>query len=263
MSNQLSISEQILFSTKRLEPTIDGVGTGTSGTGFFFSFGSKEKIVPSIVTNKHVIQGSNGCWLYLHGAENGKPTSTVKKVLVNFKECPVFLHPDPEVDLCAIMMAPILNELGDQVYYAGIGFTNIPENWSQFDALEEILMVGCPRGIMDESNKLPIFRRGNTATPLFSNYNGKPEFMVDMACFPGSSGSPLFILNEGSYKVDNGIALGTRFFFIGVLYSGPVIQNDGTIEFTKNPKLSVGTMMHLGNVIKADELRKIEKLIPM
>ncbi|NIZ60082.1 serine protease [Sedimentitalea sp. CY04] len=261
---QLSISQQILFSTKRIEPTINGVATGASGTGFFFSFVTEGRIAPSIVTNKHVIEGANGCFLFLHGTENGAPTSDVIKVLVDFGQCPVYAHPDPNVDLCAILIGPVLNDLNQnqKIYYSGIGFNNIPQDWTEFDALEEVLMVGCPRGIMDEESKLPIFRRGNTATPLFTDYNGKAEFMVDMACFPGSSGSPLFILNEGSYKTNNGITLGTRFYFIGILYSGPVIQNDGSIHFSQNPKLTVGTMMHLGNIIKAYELRKIEQLLP-
>lgn len=263
MVRSLTISEQILYSTKRIEPTIDGVSTGSSGTGFFFSFGSGEKIVPSIITNKHVISESNGCTLFLHGESSGIPTNDVIQVHVDFGKCPVIPHPDSNIDLCAILIGPVLNELSkdSQAYYAGIGFNNLPSNWNEFDALEEVIMVGCPRGIMDESNKLPIFRRGNTATPLSANYNGKAEFMVDMACFPGSSGSPVFILNEGSYKIDAGIALGTRFYFLGILYSGPVIQNDGTIHFQKSPKLTVGTMMHLGNVIKASELRAIEEIV--
>lgn len=265
MVRSLSISEQILYSTKRIEPTVNGVSTGSSGTGFFFSFGSGEKIAPSIVTNKHVISGSNGCTLFLHGESSGTPTNDVIQVHVDFSKCPVIPHPDSNIDLCAILIGPVLNELGkdSQAYYSGIGFNNLPSNWNEFDALEEVIMVGCPRGIMDESNKLPIFRRGNTATPLAANYNGKPEFMVDMACFPGSSGSPVFLLNEGSYsdRKTNGIVLGTRFFFLGILYSGPLIQNDGTIHFQQSPRFSVGTTMHLGNVIKATELNAIDQII--
>lgn len=37
------------------------------------------------------------------------------------------------------------------------------------------------------------FRRGITATNINFDYNGKKEFVIDAACFPGSSGFPVFI----------------------------------------------------------------------
>ncbi len=44
-------------------------------------------------------------------------------------------------------------------------------------------MIGYPNGIWDEANNMPIIRRGITATHPNFNYNGKPEFMIDAACF--------------------------------------------------------------------------------
>lgn len=46
-----TISEQVLYSTVRLE-----VSNNSIGTGFFFNFVSSEnKVVPVIITNKHVV----------------------------------------------------------------------------------------------------------------------------------------------------------------------------------------------------------------
>ena len=40
---------------------------------------------------------------------------------------------------------------------------------------------------------MPILRRGTTATPIALNFEGRPEFLIDAAVYPGSSGSPVFV----------------------------------------------------------------------
>lgn len=52
MKDKLSISEQMMFSTVRLQ-TSSG-----RGTGFFFAFSFGDKSVPVIVTNRHVVNGN-------------------------------------------------------------------------------------------------------------------------------------------------------------------------------------------------------------
>ena len=44
--------------------------------------------------------------------------------------------------------------------------------------------------------------------------------MIDVACYPGSSGSPVLIFNEGSYnKKGAGLVVGDTSFLLGVLYA--------------------------------------------
>ena len=50
-----------------------------------------------------------------------------------------------------------------------------------------------------------------------SNFDGKEEFLVDGGVFPGSSGSPVFIFNQGSFSAPNGIVLGNRLLFVGII----------------------------------------------
>lgn len=47
--------------------------------------------------------------------------------------------------------------------------------------------------------------------------------LVDTACFPGSSGSPIYILNENGYFDKNGTRYigGSRIVLIGILFSEP------------------------------------------
>src|SRR5690606_28078780 len=126
------------------------------------------------------------------------------------------------------------------------------------------VMIGCPNGLSDETNNLPISRRGITATSLTKDYNGKPEFMVDMACFPGSSGSPIFLYDKNGYwdRKKNSYNLGApRLKLVGILYAGPLIANDGRIVLSHMPRVEISSMMHLGNAIKASELRVLDQLV--
>lgn len=125
-------------------------------------------------------------------------------------------------------------------------------------------MIGYPNGLWDDINNLPIVRSGLTATPIKYDYRGRKEFLIDSACFPGSSGSPVFIYNEGSFSTSTGITLGSRFFLAGIMYAGPQITLEGSIVFSNNPSvphIESQSMMNLEMVIKAEKLLDFEKLL--
>ena len=125
-------------------------------------------------------------------------------------------------------------------------------------------MIGCPNGISDSVNNLPIIRRGITATSIANHYNGKDEFMVDMACFPGSSGSPVFIYNRNGYldRRTNSYNMGKqRFLLVGILYTGSQIANNGHLILGQAPKVAIATMIHLGNIIRSSSLSALDDQI--
>lgn len=127
-------------------------------------------------------------------------------------------------------------------------------------------MVGYPIGLEDEINNFPIFRKGYTATHPAIDFKGNKIGLVDMACFPGSSGSPIFILNENSYTDKKGtLHVGTsRIFLLGILYSGPFLPESEKIEIEpKKTILSIMTkqMIHLGYYIKSSELFEFKEII--
>ena len=125
-------------------------------------------------------------------------------------------------------IAPIFKNLtnnGISFFYRNFDKSIIPteEQMKELTAVEDVLMVGYPIGLWDEMNNYPIFRQGITATHPANDYNGKSEFMIDVACFPGSSGSPVMLYNIGNYvKKGGGTVIGSRFFLLGILYAGPV-----------------------------------------
>ena len=88
--------------------------------------------------------------------------------------------------------------------------------------------------------------------------------MVDLACFPGSSGSPVFLYSTGAHYDRNAgrFALGNiRMFLIGVLYAGPTINQQGQIILARQPAISIASMMHLGMVIKSSQLLAFDDLV--
>ena len=69
--NPISISEKLLYNTVRLE-ALDG----SSGTGFFFNFNFDGKIVPTLMTNKHVVNyNSNEPMKFFLHLKNGNEAS--------------------------------------------------------------------------------------------------------------------------------------------------------------------------------------------
>lgn len=85
--------------------------------------------------------------------------------------------------------------------------------------------------------------------------------MIDSACYPGSSGSPVMIYNEGAFASAGGITLGSRLHLLGVLYSGPVRDVEGRIVMSTGPRVLTRDMLNLGYVIKASRLLEFEPVL--
>lgn len=275
----LSTAEQLAYSTVRIECEYEDGVRGT-GTGFFFRLLEKaedNQIVPVVITNKHVVQDKD------HGqAKKGRLIITIKNAdgspndrdhfqvyYENFRDLWRF-HPEEDVDLCAMPITPLLNEatkMGKQLFFMTLGYELIAQKTQleQLTGLEEILMIGYPNGIWDSINNKPIYRKGVTATHPNSDYNGKKEFLIDAACFPGSSGSPVFLFNEGGYRDKTGTHLGgSRIILLGVLYAGPQHTVSGEIKIIEVPvsqkPIAISTIPNnLGIIIKAERIIELEE----
>lgn len=264
----LSITEQMAFSTVRIE-TESGIGTG-----YFFRFHDDGKqFVPAIVTNKHVIKDSKVGIFYLTVSdENGGPDMKkhITVTLDNFEKRWI-MHPDTNIDLAVMPIAPLLveaNQKGFRPFYIPLSKDIIPtdEQLKELTAVEDILMVGYPIGIWDTVNNYPIFRRGITSTHPYNDYNGKSEFVIDAACFPGSSGSPVFLANIGNFVDRRGnTTIASRIYLLGTLYAGPMYDVAGKIITkdipTKKGKLSISQIpTNLGYVIKSKKLLEFDSV---
>jgi hypothetical protein len=234
----LSPAEQLAHSTVRIECDLPGGELGT-GTGFFYSLNRKDgQHIPVIVTNRHVVEGAlKGRFILTLKDNEGSPKIGANHgfEVHNFHTLwkP---HPDPTVDLCAMPMAPLFRAVqqeGLEFFYITLENSLIPTSAEIDDMLgmERIVMVGYPNGLWDSVNNLPIFRQGVLASDYKRDWNGKKEFLIDAACFPGSSGSPVMLFDIGSYQSRKGNFFGSsRVKLLGVLYAGPQHTVEGEIK---------------------------------
>ena len=266
---ELSIGEKLFYSTVKLTSFKNQQPVGT-GTGFFYAFmQDTQGKVPVIITNKHVIANCDQVVVIIHLAKDGRPSGELAHVTIELNNDIVINHPDPSTDLCGLSIGFIFHQAQQEkkeIFYCEITANDIPKgsDWELFDGMEEVTMLGCPNGLSDEVNNLPIARRGITASPLSKNYNGKLEFMVDMACFPGSSGSPIFIYDRDGYldRRTNSYMMGSsRVLLVGILYAGPLINSTGEVTLSKSSTFSISSMMHLGYAIRSTAIMDMDILI--
>ncbi|PFO12702.1 serine protease [Priestia megaterium] len=241
-----------------------------SGTGFIVDFaeglGGEYTRIPLIVTNKHVVQGAIEGTVQFHAStKEGTPAGQCKFTIDNFEKY-FHIHPSEEVDLCAMAIAPFfLLAAKDKIkpYYKSLSLEQVMDETGlqNFSASQEIIVVGYPNGIWDEVNNLPIFRKGILGTLPSFNYQGKQEFLIDCAIYPGSSGSPVLALeplfNPKTMEMVTSIKL------LGVVYATYQHTAQGTLVIENIPANFVNTMVpnHLGLVLKSTRLLELNELI--
>jgi hypothetical protein len=148
------------------------------------------------------------------------------------------------------------HERGIELYYQAIDTRLVPDaaQLRALDALEEVLFVGYPSGVWDQVNLMPILRRGTTATPIALDFEGRAEFLIDAAVYPGSSGSPVFVFQPEALRPNVGAR--RKFLFAGVVAAVFFREEANRIASMPVPAQQGGAvigseMIDLGLVIKA------------
>lgn len=274
MNLNLSASEQLAYTTTRIYCETD-TGNTSTGTGSFFCFSfSNGQPVPVIITNRHVVKNSTRGVFQLTRANNDGTPQIGKFEYIDIEkfERNWIPHPNPDIDLCIMPLGPLLhetNEKGFTFFYRHLDENLLPSTQLLTDltAVEEILMIGYPVGLWDSVNNMPIFRRGITATHPNLNYQGRDEFLIDAACFPGSSGSPILLYNLGNYTDRQGSTVfGTRIALLGIMYAGPQYTVEGEIKVLPIPTQLKSIPLsripvNLGIVIKAIQILEFKPII--
>jgi len=257
------IEDKLVYSTVRI--LCDEV---SYGTGFLVSKKlNEENQIVKIVTNKHVVSGYNTAQIMFPRKDaNGNPILG-DNVVVNFPDLQSVCkyHKDAKIDICTIDINP---NLYSHIFFVCIdssAFIN-KNNVKELVSIEDILMIGYPNALIDEKNCRPIVRKGITATDIKLDYNDTPNFLIDAACYPGSSGSPVFIKRNGLSQEQNdkgiNVWISSQYYLAGILHSGPMIMVNGNIvekEISTSIKTSVETKttMNLGYVTKADKIEEM------
>jgi hypothetical protein len=265
--NAMHQSTQLLYSTVRVHVQFADGSNGV-GTAFFFDHGEPNNWRTYLVTNKHVVDGAVSGRIVFHTATAPQlhaltPPSRAAVDFADF-EREWFPHPDSAIDLCVMSVEHLKDLAGsalDALFYRQMGAHGVKtdEELGSFPAITNVAMIGYPIGLWDEQNNLPLIRMGTTASHPAIDFDGHPQVVIDMACFPGSSGSPVVFYAPRD--------LGTAsHYFLGVLHAGPVQEVSGDIVVRPAPVAVRATvrsevMIHLGYVIKGREVvRAIEAL---
>ncbi|MBZ6132447.1 trypsin-like peptidase domain-containing protein [Streptomyces olivaceus] len=241
-------SKELLFSTVR----ISNARSGAVGTGFITQTPIGDNLaVPLIVTNKHVIEGTDKLILGFlsKSLETGEPEYGKRNDIALHGGTWVG-HPDPQVDVAVIPMAGIINAYKD-LFYKMIpsALMEFTEDEIFIDAVEEITFIGYPSGHQDPFHLTPIIRRGISATPIEMPFGGKKMFLVDGSVFGGSSGSPVFLLNEGMYRSGpTNVSTGNRMVLVGIIAASIQQLTDEPVVASHVPHIALTRDLDLGIV---------------
>lgn len=269
----ISPDDFLVHTTVRIECSKpDG---GCSGTGFFYTFFYEERTqVPVIITNLHVVEGATQIALVLTEEVTAGDTSRlqVSPYLMDCTNDFFIRHPNPQVDLAIIPFKPFIQRSqqdGHRLKNSTLIKDNVitEEYLNRYlSKIENVLVAGYPDGIWDRVNNLPILRKGLTATPLQFDFLGKKEFLIDSAIYGGSSGSPVFIYDNGAFLEGDDLKKGSRLFLVGIVSAVFQHSVNGSFEITEAPTKTDGAVStwipnNLGIVIKASEIFAFEPIL--
>ncbi len=193
-TNRDSSTYLLLCTTRIIVHLEDGTAFGT---GFFYQHGDPSQHF--LMTNKHVIEGGVAATFVMHRTQRTADNvgqfvwldgvQTIKTPVTDW-----VLHPDPEVDLALLPFGAFSHQTPADAFctYVTNTFAWHPDSLMRFYAAHPVMMYGYPNGLWDDTYSLPVVRYGSTASHPGIPFNGRDQ-LVDIGCFPGSSGSPVFL----------------------------------------------------------------------
>jgi S1-C subfamily serine protease len=233
---------QLFFTTVRIETTTP-TGTGF-GSGFIFAH-KTEALKDTgrshlfLVTNKHVVKDATDGTIFLIKSNDDDTPKFGERVTMRFEnfEARWYGHPDDAIDVTMMYIDDSLATTFTTGFYRSIPSFMIPADstFEDLEAIEQVTFIGYPQGLYDTVNLIPIARRGVTATPPSINYEGKPQFLVDASVFPGSSGSPVFIVGPSFRSREKSLQYSDRQMFVGILAAGWEITSRMKADIVPRP----------------------------
>lgn len=246
--------QRLMYVTSLIE-----LEDGDTATGFFYQFVLEDNVqVPLLITNWHVVDNTTSIHAIINQVSLNDRKPLIGKYYDLNIDClnddTVYKHPNKNIDLAAVELRPYLQKVPKNTYF--MNFLNENEKITANDlhrmhVMQDVVMVGYPNGIFDQTNKLPIFRKGVVATEPSVDYDGEKCFLIDAACFPGSSGSPIFSYENNTLGLDEHgyIACFSGLSLMGILSAGYQSSINGVTDESK--KVESDMPNNLGIVIKA------------
>lgn len=250
-----TIAEQLFFVTCRIKALIGG--SLSVGTGFIYTVPTVQGDAAFIVTNRHVVEGASEISVTF---VNAPPVTAGEHVTLgrgfevtveDFQGTAHRFHPNPSIDIAVIPLAAFVEVMlkgGNNLFYRsaspalaqGVGAD------VELDAIEDLVFIGYPSGLYDPAHFLPVLRKGTSASPIEIDHAGEPKFLIDASVVPGSSGSPVFIFNKGSYPTrDGNVSLSSRISLVGIVASTNLMSDFAELK-EQNTSLGVEVRSYIG-----------------
>lgn len=253
----------------------------STGTGFFYQVTHPTTNLAKvlILTNKHVVRGASVVNFILSSApsvadldDEHQPKGRIDHPVIWPLHENLIPHANSDIDLCAIDVTVPYGHLlqsGRQLRSMCLDSTWIvqPEDRKNLRDIEQVLVIGYPIGLWDSHNNMPIARRGTTATHPAARYAGKRDFLVDVAAFQGSSGSPVFTYESPMFRQSDGsLTPGTKVSFIGVVWGVVERTVTGELQAIEIPSSTaqvpvLQASLNLAIALHADAVRDIDELV--
>lgn len=208
--NFTKFESSVFFATVRIASS--GTSGNSIGTGFLlrasFNGSLDGQGATLLISNKHVFADPSNVirlqFLKRRSISDNTPVfgEIVSAKIADLRSDVIYVeHPDQAVDL-GCLVANAIEDLK-----SGIFALTIPRHmlatFQEPDLIAgmDIYFVGYPANRYDTINNLPLMRHGYIASLPTTDFQGKPQFIVDAQVWPGSSGSPVFANFGGKMRL--------------------------------------------------------------
>lgn len=254
--NLTIFENQIFFTTVRIAVQ-KNTGDGSSvGTGFLVRSPiprHEGQFAILLVSNKHVYHDpKQPVEMALHArgkVDPNQPDFTTHKVFKQNNFSGRYAeHPNAKVDIACTNVS-FINDPKHGIYWKALPIEMCATfTEPQLKPGKDVWFIGYPENRFDTAHNLPILRVGHIASVPGVDFNGEPQFLIDAQVFPGSSGSPVFVL------------LGTQYRFLGVV-SRVMIKDEKIQTITTASVSTVQQVLGLGIVFKATQVKELVDMV--
>ena len=262
----LSIQEQLLYTTLRIECFDASKQLCSIGTGFLLSRPVGDNAVKMyLVSNKHVLLSAESIALTFTLMKNGEPEHGVNlRFPIENVKSNVVGHPNPNVDVAVLECTGLFVMLQNQLFIKAVSYDMLSDFKEQeLNVAENVLFIGYPDNRYDAKNNLPLIRQGLIASHPKYDYNGDPVFIIDAQVFPGSSGSPVYI-DLTFENIKNGqIAIGQKKIKLLGIVAQTMIRNNRLSAIPAGVQVGTQEVIGLGIVFKSTAIKEIIDSMPM
>jgi hypothetical protein len=234
----VDLSVELMHATVQLEQPL-GNGTRTVGTGFLIADTAPDGRPRTVlVTANHVFRMMPGQVARIgYRVENADGSWSYSPQPLNIRDAgghELWTH-HPARDVAAIVISapPEFAKAAIPKDYLASDdtFTHY-----RVEAGDELMALGFPRGLAANQAGFPILRSGRIASYPVAPAKIFPTFLLDFSVFPGNSGGPVFMHNDGRRAPGDATQPPQDVEFIAGLLTQQVELN--------NERLEIGIVTH-------------------